>query len=82
VNQIEFLWAKNNNIILYYLKYNVLHDYKKIKVKEYLGGQSTGQEIHLGQEDDESFHVLAGHVLSPSQTKPVADIIINWAKGL
>jgi hypothetical protein len=44
------------------------------------GGQSTGQEIHLGQQDDESFHVLAGHVLSPSQTKPVADIIINWAQ--
>ena len=55
---------------------------KILQVMNAWGGQSAGQEIHLSQEDDESFHVLAGYVLSPNQTKPVADIIINWAKGL
>ena len=82
VMQLDFADAKIPSLFLYSLKDQVVQADKILQVMHAWGGQSTGQEIHLGQQDDESFHVLAGHVLSPSQTKPVADIIINWAKSL
>ena len=80
VMQLDFARAKIPSLFLYSSKDQVVQADKILQVMHAWGGQSTGQEIHLGQQDDESFHVLAGHVLSPSQTKPVADIILNWAQ--
>ena len=80
VMQLDFARAKIPSLFFYSSKDQVVQADKILQVMHAWGGQSTGQEIHLGQQDDESFHVLAGHVLSPSQTKPVADIILNWAQ--
>jgi pimeloyl-ACP methyl ester carboxylesterase len=82
VMQLDFARAKIPSLFLYSSKDQVVQADKILQVMHAWGGQSTGQEIHLGQQDDESFHVLAGHVLSPSQTKPVADIILNWAQSV
>lgn len=36
----------------------------------------------MGPGDDPNSHVIAGDILSPGQTEPVAQAIIDWAKGL
>jgi hypothetical protein len=36
----------------------------------------------LGPDDDDSKHVIAGDILSPNQTTPTVEAILNWAKGL
>ena len=79
VMQLDFAHAKIPSLFLYSSKDQVVRADKILQVMHAWGGQSVAREIHLGQEDDESCHVLAGNVLSPSQTKPVAHIIINWA---
>jgi len=46
------------------------------------GGAKTMMTPALGEGDDALAHVIAGDILSPGQTEPVASKILNWAKGL
>lgn len=41
-------------------------------------GPMVMQEITLGPGDDPDHHVIAGDILSPSQTAPIADLITRW----
>jgi alpha-beta hydrolase superfamily lysophospholipase len=46
------------------------------------GGPVSVVKITVGAGDDPYSHVIAGDALSPSMTAPVAERIIDWAKGL
>lgn len=46
------------------------------------GGPTDVQEVSLGPEDDPSRHLIAGAVLSPAQSGPVAQRVLNWARTL
>jgi len=46
------------------------------------GGKKEIWEVELGAEDDPSSHVIAGDILSPSMTDPMAERIIAWVGGL
>lgn len=46
------------------------------------GGPVTVEEVKLGAGDDPYAHVVAGDVLSPSMTGPLAERILAWARGL
>jgi hypothetical protein len=36
--------------------------------------------VTLGAADDDMGHLLAGDMMSPSMTAPLADKIVNWLK--
>jgi alpha-beta hydrolase superfamily lysophospholipase len=46
------------------------------------GGPVTMHELNVGIGDDPYSHVIAGDILSPSMTAPVATAISVWAGGL
>lgn len=46
------------------------------------GGPTETYQPTLTDADDPFAHVVAGAILSPNQTDPVAFEILNWAKGL
>ena len=46
------------------------------------GGPSELVPVVLGPDDDPARHVLAGDILSPSRTAPVAERIIAWMRDL
>lgn len=46
------------------------------------GGPVTLLPQVVGEGDDPWSHVIAGDALSPSMTLPVAEAILDWAKGL
>ncbi len=46
------------------------------------GGPVDFYHPALSEADDPFAHVIAGAILSPEQTEPVAFEILNWAKGL
>lgn len=50
-------------------------------VAEDWGGAEV-EEITPGPKDDPWSHILAGDILSPSMTAPVAARVLDWAKGL
>lgn len=45
------------------------------------GGPVTDLAVVLGPGDDPWHHVLAGDILSPSQTAPVTQAIVDWARA-
>ena len=48
-------------------------------------GTKTGNKgtiLEIAEAEDPYDHVIAGRILSPSNTKPLADQIISWIKGL
>ena len=55
---------------------------KTAEIAKAWGGPATVVRVELGEEDDPSKHVIAGHILSPSQTEPVAIAINDWVMGL
>ena len=52
------------------------------KVAARWGGGATLSEVTVGPGDDPGFHVVAGDILSPSMTRPVAARIADWIEGL
>ncbi len=46
------------------------------------GGQTKIHSVDVGPGDDPGRHVIAGRILSPSQTAPMAGLIVNWVKDL
>ncbi len=42
------------------------------------GGPTRVQEIVVGEGDDPFSHVIAGDIMSPGQTAPVAGMILSW----
>jgi pimeloyl-ACP methyl ester carboxylesterase len=44
------------------------------------GSEVTLMARDLGEGDDPFNHIIAGDILSPGQTEPVANAIINWIK--
>ncbi|WBU62668.1 alpha/beta hydrolase [Paracoccus aerodenitrificans] len=63
------LWSRNDQII----------DAAAIpRVLESWGGDVTESPVSLGPGDDPSAHVIAGDILSPGQTAPVAARINGW----
>lgn len=52
------------------------------KVAARWGAPATLHEVTLGPEDDPSRHLIAGDVLSPRLSAPVAARILDWARGL
>ncbi|MFB2532561.1 alpha/beta hydrolase [Paracoccus sp. p3-h83] len=46
------------------------------------GGPVTAQQLVMGPGDDPYAHVIAGDILSPSQTGPVSDLILDWARAI
>ena len=46
------------------------------------GGPVMLHPVSVGPGDDPDFHVIAGDILSPSMTGPVADRIAAWVQGL
>ncbi len=46
------------------------------------GGPSKVINPVLGSDDDPSRHVIAGDIVSPSQTGPAVDAILSWVKEL
>lgn len=43
---------------------------------------ATVQEVWLGDGDDPARHIIAGDILSPGMTAPVAAQVLDWARGL
>ncbi|ETA50166.2 hypothetical protein P279_20915 [Rhodobacteraceae bacterium PD-2] len=43
---------------------------------------ATVQEVRLGDGDDSARHIIAGDILSPGMTVPVAAQVLDWARGL
>lgn len=52
------------------------------RVAEAWGGTATIRTVTMGEGDDRYSHVIAGRILSPSQTAPMVQAILDWAKGL
>ncbi len=46
------------------------------------GGPVQMEERQMGPGDDPYAHILAGDILSPDQTAPVATLIATWLRGL
>ncbi|GFE65897.1 alpha/beta hydrolase [Litoreibacter roseus] len=46
------------------------------------GGDTTMIPVVLGEGDDRFNHVIAGDILSPGQTAPMVDRILNWVAQL
>ncbi|MEL6241409.1 MAG: alpha/beta fold hydrolase [Pseudomonadota bacterium] len=46
------------------------------------GGPKETVHPDLGPEDDPFEHVLAGAIMSPSQTATVVEVVLAWAEGL
>lgn len=51
-------------------------------VAERWGGPAEVHEVTLGPEDDPSRHLVAGAVLSPAMSVPVAEKVLAWARAL
>ncbi|MBV0912571.1 alpha/beta hydrolase [Anianabacter salinae] len=52
------------------------------EIAEGWGGPARIEPITLTPGNDPDNHVIAGDILSPGMTQPVAEIIIDWAGGL
>ncbi len=52
------------------------------KIAARWGGAAEVHEITLGAEDDPSRHLIAGAVLSPRMSAPVAERVLDWARQL
>jgi hypothetical protein len=46
------------------------------------GAQADLHELDLGPQDDPSRHLVAGDVLSPRMSEPVAGAMLDWARRL
>ena len=46
------------------------------------GGNVTPMRLQMGPQDDRASHVIAGDILSPGQTVPVAEAINDWVIAL
>ncbi|HMO07618.1 MAG TPA: alpha/beta hydrolase [Paracoccaceae bacterium] len=46
------------------------------------GGPTLLHAPDLTPQDDPHAHVVAGDILSPSQTAPLAALVVDWAQGL
>ncbi|WP_168797847.1 alpha/beta hydrolase [Pacificoceanicola onchidii] len=46
------------------------------------GGSVAVETVHMGAEDDCYHHVIAGDILSPGQSVPLAERITEWIKRL
>lgn len=52
------------------------------QVADRWGGPVSVVQPDLGPNDDPFAHVIAGDILSPDQTDPAVQGILNWARGL
>lgn len=52
------------------------------KVAARWGGPATVHEVTLGPQDDPSRHLVAGEVLSPDMSAPLAKVVLDWAQRL
>ena len=55
---------------------------KNREVAEEWGGESTLKVLTMGEGDDPYSHVIAGDILSPSQTDIAAQAMIDWAQSI
>lgn len=58
-------------------------DHRRTRVvAEQWGAASEVHEVQTGPDDDPSHHVIAGRIVSPGMTDPMAARVLDWAKQL
>ena len=79
---LDYAAVKTPGLFIYNMKDNVvLHERTKEVIKEW-GGPTRIMNPEVPDDEMDGVHVLAGDILSPTRTGPVAAEIINWARGL
>ncbi|CUH76054.1 alpha/beta hydrolase [Tropicibacter naphthalenivorans] len=52
------------------------------QVAEQWGARAEVFKVAVGPQDDPGHHVIAGDIMSPGMTQPLADKVLSWAKTL
>lgn len=79
---LDYSAAQVPVLLIYSMDDQVIDPTAIAPIRDGWGGPVTESLRKVGPEDDPSAHVIAGDVMSPGQTGPVADIIVQWAKAL
>jgi len=81
VRKRDFAAIRTPALFIYTLKDDVVEQRETERIMAKWGGEVTRFQPDF-TDDPKGVHVLAGDIISPSRTTPVADAIIAWAKGL
>ena len=55
---------------------------KALQIEKKWGGKSSVYLVHCGPNDDPNSHVIAGDIMSPSQTNELVETSLAWIKSL
>ena len=55
---------------------------KTLQIEKKWGGKSSVYLVHCGPNDDPNSHVIAGDIMSPSQTNELVETSLAWIKSL
>jgi hypothetical protein len=53
-----------------------------LQIEKKWGGKSSVYLVHCGPNDDPNSHVIAGDIMSPSQTNELVETSLAWIKSL
>lgn len=79
---VDYAAAKVPALFIYALADRVILPAAISPVARAWGGPTSEALREMTAGDDAYSHVIAGDVLSPGQTEPVVDLILDWAIGL
>lgn len=78
----DWTQAKVPLLAIYSPDDQVVRPDRTVDVLAHWGGPVRAVQRRMGAGDDPSGHVLAGDILSPSQTAPTVALIAEWARAL
>ncbi|MEQ5868368.1 alpha/beta hydrolase [Sagittula sp. NFXS13] len=55
---------------------------RTVEIAARWGGPAEVMRVETGPGDDPGHHIIAGDILSPRQTQPVAERVLGWARAL
>ena len=69
-------------LFIYTLQDNVVRQSETERIASQWGAPVRRWQPHVPPEEMHGVHVLGGDILSPTRTRPMADLVVDWARGL
>lgn len=79
---LDFSTAKTPALFIYTLKDNVVLHSETEKIVAAWGGKTHVINPEVPETEPKAFHLIAGDIIGPARTGPVAQAILDWANDL
>jgi pimeloyl-ACP methyl ester carboxylesterase len=82
VRALDVAQARAPALFIYTLQDNVVHQSETERIAARWGAPVRRWLPHVPPDEMQGVHVLGGDILSPTRTRPIANLVVDWVRGL